>query len=78
MTFDEIREKDNTRMMKAYNRGRVDELDKISEFILLGCEKIECENCPYEEYSQDVCQQAYTVELIENYIFEQLKENSNG
>jgi len=59
-------------------QGRADELDKIDKMILLGCEELKCDECDYRLYSQDVCQQAYTIGVIENYIAEQLKEQNNG
>ena len=58
----------------GYEQGRADELDKISKMMLLGCDELKCEECDYRLYSQDVCQQAYTIGIIENYIAEQLKE----
>ena len=53
---------------------RAEELDKISKMMLLGCDELKCEECDYRLYSQDVCQQAYTIGIIEKYIAEQLKE----
>lgn len=58
----------------AYQQGRADELNKIVNMILLGCEELSCDKCDYRLYSQDVCQQAYTIGVIENYIAEWLKE----
>lgn len=64
----------DAKLQEAYEKGKADELDKISKMMLLGCGDIKCEECYYRAYSQDVCQQAYTIGIIENYIAEQLKE----
>lgn len=70
-TFTRIEDDD---LKRIYEKGRAEELDKIDKMILLGCEELKCDECDYRLYSQDVCQQAYTIGIIENYIAEQLKE----
>lgn len=66
--------KDYLSKMLGYEKGRADELSKIVNMILLGCEESSCNECDYRLYSQDVCQQAYTIGVIENYLAEWLKE----
>lgn len=73
----DIYEKDNTiiaSLKEIYEKGRADAFNEIGNMILLGCEELKCDECDYRLYPQDVCQQAYTSGVIENYIAEKLKE----
>ena len=62
---------------RGLEQGRADELDKITKMMLLGCDELECEKCDYRLYSEDVCQQAYTFEMLGKYIEEQLKSQDS-
>lgn len=70
---------DDCKMAEHFiKKSRRDELDKISKMILLGCEELECENCPFKMFPQNVCQDAYTFDVINNYILKELEEKDES